>query len=95
MARSESVSAGDESERRTVIMRVSNSLDTTSLLSEITAEGSTVISDGVGVIVIEGSAKAIENLRQHKYVIAIDEPRQMQMRHPSMTFSNKETEGGS
>lgn len=87
-----SIIAGDNSGRRTFIVRISNKADLATLNADITAGGSTIISEGAGVIVVEGTGKAIEKLRKHKYVITIDEPQRLQMRRPSMTRDNDNTD---
>ncbi len=87
-----SIIASDKSARRTVIVRIRNKADQATLLADITAGGSTIISDGAGVIVVEGTGKSIEKLRKHKFVITIDEPQRLQMRRPSMTRDNDDTD---
>jgi hypothetical protein len=87
-----SIIASDESARRTVILRISSKADPATLNADITADGSTIISEGPGVIVVEGTEKAIEKLHKHKYVITIDEPQRLQMRRPSMTRDNDDTD---
>ena len=89
-----SVVADDKSTRRTVILRISSKVDPTTLIADITADGSTVVSRGAGVVVIEASGQAIEKLREHEHIIAINEPQHLQMRRPSMTRGHNDTEGG-
>jgi hypothetical protein len=86
-----SIIADNQSVRRTVILRISSSADLATLAEDITAAGCTTVSDGVGVIVIEGTGQAIEKLRQHQHVISIEEPQRLQMRRPSGTRGNDDS----
>jgi UDP-N-acetylglucosamine enolpyruvyl transferase len=84
--------ASDKSTRRTAILRISSQADLATLIADITAAGSSIVSEGSGVIVVEGTGQAIEKLRKHKYVITIDEPQRLQMRRPPKTRGNDDSD---
>ena len=73
---------GSGSDRRTVILRISGQANPETLIPEIIETGAKVVSEGAGVIIIEGTPEEVDQLRGHKWIVAVEEPRQFQMRPP-------------
>jgi len=74
------VAAANTADKRTVMLRTRSKNELDDLFAAINSSGSQLISSGHGVIVIEGSRSAIEQLRNHPDVVAVDEPKPLQMR---------------
>lgn len=75
----------NDSAQRTAILRVRKTPDLERLHADIKSMGVTIVSEGTGVIVIQAPGAIIEKLRKHNNILAIEEPRQLQMRGPVNT----------
>ena len=79
----------DRMAERTVILRLRKSSDIGRVVSDINSAGAIVVSEGAGGVVIKGSAQAIDHLRGHENIIAIEEPKHLEMKRSTGARRNK------
>ena len=84
----------DRMAERTVILRLRKTSDIGGVISDINSAGAMVVSEGTGGVVIKGSAQAIDSLRGHENIIAIDEPKHLEMKRSTGARRNKGPEEG-